>query len=414
MLIFVEKKGEVSLTPDQVMTTIFGDDPATLTGQTYTFKSLNKGRIIARASYYGIMIVMVLSVFFFKSSYQEGKQPYIWYMMGYLVIAHICYLRATFRVPGFTDLRRVIPYTSDKEATSSLEMEFDSKHHLNIFKEKPPGTFLSFSTSPELFLTENVVNGRAEKLLVGIERVQTEACNFRSEYFHWEQSFSQTRSVQPTSPISSTDSNHTTDNLTSTNLDAPISASFPTTPSLTTLLYLLYSENRAYNDYATSTGNTLNGSDVATSDHSFANETSVANETMNSMDSNVHITISPQSQNLILAPPVSNFHMFLFRTITEHSRFCAKCRIVKPLLSRHCHTCGHCVARFDHHCPFVGNCVGANNHFLFLVFMWSHFPLIIYGIKVTLDSFPGFDIDNPYMYVPYLVISNMFKFTMKT
>ncbi|CAH8875997.1 unnamed protein product [Trichobilharzia szidati] len=52
-------------------------------------------------------------------------------------------------------------------------------------------------------------------------------------------------------------------------------------------------------------------------------------------------------------------------------RFCTTCFIRKPLRSKHCATCDRCVARFDHHCPWICNCVGMQNHFYFIVYLFS-------------------------------------------
>ena len=43
------------------------------------------------------------------------------------------------------------------------------------------------------------------------------------------------------------------------------------------------------------------------------------------------------------------------------SKYCNKCKSVKPPFAHHCSMCRRCVARMDHHCPWVNNCVGHNN-----------------------------------------------------
>ncbi|CAD8123708.1 unnamed protein product [Paramecium sonneborni] len=59
---------------------------------------------------------------------------------------------------------------------------------------------------------------------------------------------------------------------------------------------------------------------------------------------------------------------------------CTTCNIIKPARSKHCRICNVCVSKFDHHCIWVRQCIGQNNYKYFLLFLFSHLFLSLYGV----------------------------------
>ena len=70
---------------------------------------------------------------------------------------------------------------------------------------------------------------------------------------------------------------------------------------------------------------------------------------------------------------------------------CTKCNIVNlPLRSYHCKKCNRCVKQFDHHCSLINSCVGEDNHFNFVLFLFSQNITIIlgiYGLSKAIQNF---------------------------
>lgn len=63
---------------------------------------------------------------------------------------------------------------------------------------------------------------------------------------------------------------------------------------------------------------------------------------------------------------------------------CKHCKIMElPLRSFHCPTCQRCIRTYDHHSKLIGNCIGENNHFVYILFLFSQsvtFTLAIIGL----------------------------------
>ena len=63
---------------------------------------------------------------------------------------------------------------------------------------------------------------------------------------------------------------------------------------------------------------------------------------------------------------------------------CKFCKIMElPLRSVHCNKCQRCIRTYDHHSLLIGSCIGENNHFVFVLFLFSQsltFIIAIFGL----------------------------------
>ena len=64
--------------------------------------------------------------------------------------------------------------------------------------------------------------------------------------------------------------------------------------------------------------------------------------------------------------------------------WCRTCDIPKPARSKHCSLCNMCCERFDHHCVWLNSCVGLHNYKYFILFLFLHSMICIYGLVVGL------------------------------
>ena len=60
---------------------------------------------------------------------------------------------------------------------------------------------------------------------------------------------------------------------------------------------------------------------------------------------------------------------------------CETCQIIKPARSKHCKICDLCVEKLDHHCVWLNQCVGRKNYKWFLIFLFLHAVICLYGFS---------------------------------
>jgi len=85
-------------------------------------------------------------------------------------------------------------------------------------------------------------------------------------------------------------------------------------------------------------------------------------------------TMEPWNRNIMIDPNNAPFN------------FCWRCKMVRPIRSKHCYDCDRCISKFDHHCPMVGNCVGGKNHRFFVLFLCAQSIIVVWCFQLSLTD----------------------------
>lgn len=98
------------------------------------------------------------------------------------------------------------------------------------------------------------------------------------------------------------------------------------------------------------------------------------------------------------------------------SRYCMKCKHIKPDRAHHCSTCRVCVLKMDHHCPWIDNCVHFYNYKLFFLLLIHTSLYCLYYVGTSAEYVYEFCIGShldfrELTYVVGLVLVNIFKLT---
>lgn len=92
----------------------------------------------------------------------------------------------------------------------------------------------------------------------------------------------------------------------------------------------------------------------------------------------------------ITAANVSDYlSVYPYDGILYEEKTCSTCNLARPARSKHCSICGRCVARFDHHCGWTNTCIGENNLRFFILFLFWHCCLSLYGAFVIAAILAG-------------------------
>lgn len=81
--------------------------------------------------------------------------------------------------------------------------------------------------------------------------------------------------------------------------------------------------------------------------------------------------------------------MYPYDGVLYEEKTCSTCNVIRPARSKHCSICGRCVARFDHHCGWTNTCIGENNLRFFLMFLFWHCCLCVYGASLVAAILAG-------------------------
>ncbi|EGR30266.1 hypothetical protein IMG5_136470 [Ichthyophthirius multifiliis] len=114
---------------------------------------------------------------------------------------------------------------------------------------------------------------------------------------------------------------------------------------------------------------------------------------------------------------INKYYSYYDDIMFKKQNKCSTCEIIKqkqikkkkkqkkqrPARSKHCKTCQICVSKFDHHCVWIRQCVGEKNYKYFLLFIFSHSFLTIYGGVVGILCILGIVQDQKLMYLKFRI-----------
>lgn len=116
---------------------------------------------------------------------------------------------------------------------------------------------------------------------------------------------------------------------------------------------------------------------VKTKSSSSSSSSSSSNSLSSSFSSNSSVT----STSSIIPPafsPSATSPLITSASSSKSLNYCQTTMTMKPLRSKYCQKTGAVVARMDHYCVWLKLTIGFKNHRMFILFLFSHFFLLLF------------------------------------